>query len=91
MYIAVSLNFISESSANVLTSLKKWKSSPTRYLAFKISIVFDCRTFNSQFLFVRKYIAYATEPVIGSLANVLGDFPNDISKTQTSLLNVCIN
>jgi len=34
----------------------------------------------------RKYIAYATEPVIGSLANIMGSYPSDISKNHMKVL-----
>lgn len=43
---------------------------------------------NGDYFFCRRYIAYATEPVVGSLANVLGDYPNDISRAHATTLNV---
>lgn len=38
--------------------------------------------------YFRRYIMFAAEPVLGSLANVLGDYPSDISANRTTMFNV---
>ncbi|XP_067942236.1 SCY1-like protein 2 isoform X2 [Watersipora subatra] len=35
----------------------------------------------------RRYVAYASEPVLGSLANIMGDYPYDISQSHAAVLN----